>query len=121
NPPGSRLVDRTGSVRSLDPAGSAVPRPPLAPDQGLENARARRIRLLFLPLLLPAAALGRDAGAVPGRRPASTRPVRRGRHRRAGLRAPGLCLAPDDAPRPLALARLPSDASQRRTGGQLWR
>src|SRR4026207_627693 len=85
DPAGSRLVDRTRIVRSLDTAGSVVSRPLPAPGQGLEDPGPDRVRRLFLPVVLPAVALGQHAGPASDRRPAGPQPVRRCRHRRAGL------------------------------------
>src|SRR5262249_2943051 len=97
----SCLFDRTGTIRRPDSAGSAVPGPPTTPDQGLENPGPHRVRLLLLPLIVPAPALGRHAGAVSALEARSAQPVRRRRHRRAGVRAAGLRLASHDAPGPL--------------------
>src|SRR5688572_15323686 len=85
NPAGSRFTDRTGAVRSLDTPGSAAPRPHPAPGEGLEDPGTGRIRLLLLSVVLPALALGRHAGLVPALQPGIAAPLRRGRHRRAGL------------------------------------
>jgi hypothetical protein len=46
-------------------AGSAVPRPHPAPGERLEDPGTGGIRPLFLPVVLPAPAVGRHAGPVP--------------------------------------------------------
>src|SRR5687768_14709101 len=85
NPAGSHFPDSTGAVRSLDTAGSAVPRPRPAPRERLEDPGTAGLRPLFLSVVLPATALGRPACPVPALQPGIAQPVRRGRHRRADL------------------------------------
>src|SRR5262245_40011811 len=65
NPARPRFVDRTRTVRSPGITGGTVPSAPAAAREGLEDPGAGGVRLLFLCIVLPAAAVGRRAGPVP--------------------------------------------------------
>src|SRR5262245_1473827 len=65
HPAGPGLPDRACALRRPDRAGSPVPRPPPAAGARLANPGPAGLRLLLLPVVLPAAALDRDARPVP--------------------------------------------------------
>src|SRR5262245_44175580 len=85
NSAGPRLFDRIGTVRSLDTARSTVPRTAAPSGEGLEDPGAGRLRLLLLPVVLPAFVLGRHPRPVSALQPGRAQPLSRGRHRGTGL------------------------------------
>src|SRR5690606_38398238 len=112
---------RIRPLRGTDAVGAVLPRTQPAARPWLAAARPGRVCRILLPVLLPAAVLGRVPAGLPAVRPDPAGHMDRSAGRPAGVRGRRVRLAPHHAWIQPPVARTPPDASFRRTPGYLWR